>query len=424
MAYVSTFDERGSYWEGLNADDRDAPSNLNNYYVLAQDMPGFGNLTDDYVLGDQDVYSLGVLSTGEYSVDVDGYTWDFSNYGYGSLSSFQVLNSYGSIVEESYNEFTDINFTVTSADTYYVKIIGSSYAEEQYSVSYSKIVELNSPTDWDLSASYSGDLVSGETLDASIFYFDADGNSDGIVHTAWYVDGTYQGISDTFILEDSHIGKTVSFDFGLIDDESNIEISDLYIAGVVSAEPTNPVIDLNDVLRGGSGDDFIFGYAGNDKLYGGSSKDTLKGGSGKDKLYGEKGNDKLFGGSGKDMLKGGGGKDKLYGDSGKDKLYGGSSKDTLKGGGGKDKLDGGKGNDKLFGGSGADTFVFNKKSGKDTIEDFGGNDVIAITKGANRMKDLDFTDTKAGLKVEFGKVDIFLEDLDRNDISSSDFDFG
>ena len=40
------------------------------------------------------------------------------------------------------------------------------------------------------------------------------------------------------------------------------------------------------------------------------------------------------------------------------------------------------------------------------------------------MKDLDFTDTKAGLKIEFGKVDIFLEDLDRNDISSSDFDFG
>ena len=68
--------------------------------------------------------------------------------------------------------------------------------------------------------------------------------------------------------------------------------------------------------------------------------------------------------------------------------------------------------------------MFNKNSGRDTIEDFGGNDVIAITNGVNRLRDIDFTDTKAGLLIEFGKVDIFLEDLDRNDISSSDFDFG
>ena len=205
---------------------------------------------------------------------------------------------------------------------------------------------------------------------------------------------------------------------------SDFKVNDNLISTLTHTELVVKIAAGADTFNGTLFDDEIYGFGGNDKLYGGWGDDLIYGGKGRDKLYGDDDKDKLYGGKGKDKLYGEKGKDKLYGDSGKDKLYGGSSKDTLKGGGGKDKLDGGKGNDKLFGGSGADTFVFNKKSGKDTIEDFGGNDVIAITKGANRMKDLDFTDTKAGLKVEFGKVDIFLEDLDRNDISSSDFDFG
>lgn len=187
-----------------------------------------------------------------------------------------------------------------------------------------------------------------------------------------------------------------------------------------------------DKVHGNSASNKIKTYGGADKLEGARGNDKLYGGTGRDKLYGEKNDDKLYGGSSNDTLKGGKGKDKLYGGSGKDKLYGekgddklygGSSKDTLKGGSGKDRLDGGTGNDKLFGGSGADTFVFNKKSGKDTIEDFGGNDVIAITNGVNRLRDIDFTDTKAGLLIEFGKVDIFLDGIDSKDVSSDDFDF-
>ncbi len=46
-------------------------------------------------------------------------------------------------------------------------------------------------------------------------------------------------------------------------------------------------------LRGGPGNDLIFGRGGNDALYGGSGRDRLNGGSGKDYLTGGAGRDDL-----------------------------------------------------------------------------------------------------------------------------------
>ena len=53
-----------------------------------------------------------------------------------------------------------------------------------------------------------------------------------------------------------------------------------------------------------------------------------------------------------------------------------------------------------------------------------GNDLVWIQSGAKNFNDLELTNTDNGLLIEFGDVDIILENLDRNDISSSDFDFG
>ena len=61
---------------------------------------------------------------------------------------------------------------------------------------------------------------------------------------------------------------------------------------------------------------------------------------------------------------------------------------------------------------------------QDTVEDFAGQDILLIENRANRMKDLDFMDTKKGVLVRFGRVGIFLTGLDRDDIDRSDFDFG
>ena len=84
-------------------------------------------------------------------------------------------------------------------------------------------------------------------------------------------------------------------------------------------------------MRGGKGDDAIFGGDGNDTLYGESGKDWLAGNAGGDFLYG---------GDGKDVLDGGTEVDYLFGGDGDDILYGGRDRvtDQLQGDDGKDSF--------------------------------------------------------------------------------------
>ena len=123
MAYFSNVDER--YAGGFlsqHVDAYDAPNTINSLYRLAENTYGYGNLTDAYISADVDVYSLGSLTTGHYKLDVDEYNWDYSNFGYGSISNFSILNSYGGVVETSYNQFSDIEFTVEAPSIFYVEI--------------------------------------------------------------------------------------------------------------------------------------------------------------------------------------------------------------------------------------------------------------------------------------------------------------
>lgn len=133
----------------------------------------------------------------------------------------------------------------------------------------------------------------------------------------------------------------------------------------------------NDSLTGSSGFQNLRGYYGND---------TLKGGAGNDQLFGHQGgagtalnlsttftdNDSLDGGTGNDLLRG---------DFGNDILIGGTGIDTL---------EGGTGNDTLTGGSEADLFVFNNKSGRDTLLDFvSGTDDLVFVQSAVKVGDGD-----------------------------------
>lgn len=73
-------------------------------------------------------------------------------------------------------------------------------------------------------------------------------------------------------------------------------------------------------IRGGAGDDTIYGSLAADSLFGDDGDDLLVGGSG---------NDYLDGGSGDDSLSGGGGVDTLFGGLGEDVLTGGDSYDIF-----------------------------------------------------------------------------------------------
>ncbi|MBY6069307.1 peroxidase [Leisingera aquaemixtae] len=158
----------------------------------------------------------------------------------------------------------------------------------------------------------------------------------------------------------------------------------------------------DDLLAGGSGQDFIFGRRGDDVLAGLAGADDLQGGGGRDSLAGGTGADCLDGGAGADRLAGGKGWDELSGGGGRDRLLGNRGNDTLDGGAGRDTLKGGMGDDYLTGGAGADCFVFNSQQGcNDTVSDFElGTDFTKIT-GPH-----DFTaqaqDTENGLMFTFG----------------------
>lgn len=125
-----------------------------------------------------------------------------------------------------------------------------------------------------------------------------------------------------------------------------------------------------DKLYGDAGDDNIDAGDGNDDVYGGVGNDILVGGGGNDRIWGQDGDDTILGGDGNDtVLDGGAGNDLVMGDAGDD---------TLTGGAGDDNLVGGTGNDLLQGGTGNDTYLFDSRSGNDTIVDAAGANAVAF----------------------------------------------
>ena len=124
--------------------------------------------------------------------------------------------------------------------------------------------------------------------------------------------------------------------------------------------------------------------AGADVWLGGASADTFAALGGADVFNGMGRNDALSGGHGADKIFGGAGADRLYGQ------------------GGNDLLSGGTGADRLKGGFGADTFVFEKRTGKDTVSDFlDGSDHLKILGLATS-----FTDLKAHAATVDGHLEI------------------
>jgi len=109
-----------------------------------------------------------------------------------------------------------------------------------------------------------------------------------------------------------------------------------------------------DFLRGGNGDDTVRGGADDDAISGGKGNDLLFGDNGFDALMGNNGNDTMHGGAQDDEMLGGEGDDVMFGDDGDDGIDGEDGDDVLSGGRGDDLLAGGLGNDMLIGGAGGD----------------------------------------------------------------------
>ncbi|MBD2068316.1 M10 family metallopeptidase C-terminal domain-containing protein [Leptolyngbya sp. FACHB-671] len=135
-------------------------------------------------------------------------------------------------------------------------------------------------------------------------------------------------------------------------------------------------------------DNWIKGGSGNDTLTGNDSSNSIFGDKGNDTLSGRGGNDLIKGGEGHDRLYGDAGNDQLIGDSGNDALVGSDGRDILEGGSGREQLDGGKDKDILTGGGDRDKFVFSSADSASRLEDAdvvtdfeNGRDKIKVTGG-------------------------------------------
>ncbi|RPF25941.1 peroxidase family protein [Georgenia muralis] len=153
--------------------------------------------------------------------------------------------------------------------------------------------------------------------------------------------------------------------------------------------------DQADNVRGGIGDDSIWGLAGNDRIEGDDGVDAIMGGDGDDILTDLNGDDRIQGEAGNDVISGGPGLgDILFGGSGKDFIIGGQDKatsfaglgdDFLLGSTGPDNLIGHENDDWIEGGLGHDLLVGDNSNTmmNDPNLSHGGHDVIIGGPGNN-----------------------------------------
>lgn len=135
----------------------------------------------------------------------------------------------------------------------------------------------------------------------------------------------------------------------------------------------------NDTIDGGGDDDIIYGgVSPSDPNYATAQLYDLEDAGSNTPADPNVGNNA-------DLLRGGAGDDQIFGQDDADTLLGGTGQDTLDGGIDDDQLNGGEGSDVLTGGQGDDVFVVS--SGNDTITDFGSGETGPIDDGDQSNND-------------------------------------
>ena len=200
------------------------------------------------------------------------------------------------------------------------------------------------------------------------------------IYTRGGNDTVYGGSGDDFVVgfegNDRLFGRAGndSLHGGEGDDFLLGQAGDDYLSGADGVDELRGGIG-NDTIYAGEGDDFIEGAAGDDRLFGFNGRDTIYAGSGNDVVYGQNGNDWIYASRGDDLILGGDGRDVIFGQFGTNQIDAGAGDDSVAGGTGIDIIDGGDGNDRIYGG--ADSDQIQAGAGDDFVHGGYGNDYIA-----------------------------------------------
>jgi Ca2+-binding RTX toxin-like protein len=145
---------------------------------------------------------------------------------------------------------------------------------------------------------------------------------------------------------------------GIVDGTDGDDIIDLAYTGdpegdmIDNDDAVLPLVDEQDIVLAGAGDDYVTGVEDSDVIFGGDGEDTLEGNAGGDAIDGGAGDDVIDGGAGGDILVGGEGDDTLSGsvltagDTG-DLMFGNTGDDTFIEIGQGEVIDGGEDDDGL-----------------------------------------------------------------------------
>ena len=253
MAYsYINFDEKSYSW---TAGDVDAPGTVGSTaFTLAEGIVGYGAT----LLSDVDVYHLGTLAPGVYSLDVDGSNWDFTNSVYGigtNITQFGfVSNSNYFLGTASYSQYTNATLTLTTSTDVYAYVMGSAYGYEEYSIRYDYAPFPNVPAVFSDAYITAGPHQVGDLISANYTYSDANGIAGAIPLVNWYrwngatLESTGQsGLS--YQITDADIGYSMAFGSGFYDDAGYLESFVHYGTEIVSAG--NAPASFSATLTGG-----------------------------------------------------------------------------------------------------------------------------------------------------------------------------
>jgi Ca2+-binding RTX toxin-like protein len=241
---------------------------------------------------------------------VSGDTYGFNDIFIKDLQTGEVTrvntNRYG---EEANSVSVDASF---SADG--TKVLFNSYANNLFDGDNN-----------DQADAYVKDLVSGDIvrLSNNAQAVSASGTSMGVSLSAdgtkaLFVSNATDIVNDTNNASDIFLSKVV-VDNGIDMVQSSVSytlpsnVENLVLLGADSLSGSGN--ELDNVIIGSNGGDYLSGYAGNDTIYGGAGNDYIEGGDGNNFLEGGDGNDTVYGGIGSDSLFGGAGNDSLQDNS-------------------------------------------------------------------------------------------------------------
>lgn len=108
---------------------------------------------------------------------------------------------------------------------------------------------------------------------------------------------------------------------------------------------------------------------------------VVRGGAGNDTIFGGNGRETLIGGAGNDYLDAGAGRNRMVGGPGADILFGGTAADKIAGGAGNDAIDDAGGGGTVTGGSGNDQIKLSPGDSLHNVHPGSGDDAVFVTPG-------------------------------------------